>query len=107
MNRIPGDWPVVDVIVMTDYGNPVAANGGAAQNGADTYLQIHMKLAIATGAEAAIQSGNLELAFQKILAANNTQLPTSDPDHIRSVAVLAAALGKFDDDVGTWKGGKR
>lgn len=102
-----GDWPIADVIVMADYHNPVVAGGSGRKNGALRYLQSHMNLAIGdTGAEGDIQSGNLDSAFQKLLVANHTQLPATDPDYIRAAAVLAAALGKFDQEVGTWKSAK-
>ena len=90
-----GNWPVADIIMMSDFPNPENATSKTKgkPNPRDHYLRIHMDVRYSAKdkIEAMIQAGDLHGACQKILAYNDD----GDP-HPRAEALLAAAFGKFD-----------
>lgn len=97
-----GTWPVVDIIVTTDYGSPQQAVVGGSPSPNVCANSVRIEMEIPNCGDAALQTsivnGDLDGAFKEILLTKDYwPIPGSiDADHARGFAVLAAAFGKFD-----------
>ncbi|HXD22109.1 MAG TPA: hypothetical protein VN613_02035 [Gemmatimonadaceae bacterium] len=93
---------MADIIVMTDYGSPqqAASDGSSPPNKSENRVRIEMEIPNCgdSALQTSLSNGDLEGAFEAILTAKGYwPIPTTiDSVHARGLAVLAAALGKFD-----------
>lgn len=91
-----GEWPIVDLVMVSDYPSPDKASGATTNtpiNDCNQWLRIHMDVPYDenSGIEKMLQTGDLAGAYAAILAAN-----PGGKEQDRARAVLAAALGLLD-----------
>jgi hypothetical protein len=100
-----GEWPIVDIIMLSDYPSPdQALTASKVQiNNGNECLRIHMdvRYAQADNIEKRVQNGDLLGAYNAILKYNDDGQP-----HPRANALLAAALGLLDNAVIPGSGAK-
>ena len=94
-NASGGEWPIPDIVFVSDYPGPVQAAtvSSAKVNSCNEWFRIHMDVPHnpVDDIKGKINTGDLQTAYDLILKFNK-----ETGAHPRACAVLAAALGLMD-----------